>query len=140
MNEILDEIKIKYRFIMINNEELNNYFKNLIKNIQDSRKSISSCCIIIKNDKSQEYCLDKQLLKYVIDMIKIDSKTGNNTKKNENTDKAENEKIIINKEEETYEYIIENLTKLDNAIYDIFDLFINMNLEKEIKILLKMYN
>ena len=84
MNEILDEIKIKYRFIMINNEELNNYFKNLIKNIQDSRKSISSCCIIIKNDKSQEYCLDKQLLKYVNTMIKID--------------KNENDKKIIEKE------------------------------------------
>ena len=80
MNEILDEIKIKYRFIMINNEELNNYFKNLIKNIQDSRKSISSCCIIIKNDKSQEYCLDKQLLKYVNAMIKIDSKSDNDKK------------------------------------------------------------
>ena len=140
MNDILNEIKIKYRFIMINYEELNNYFKNITKNLPDSRKSITSCCIIIKSDKSQEYCLDKQLLKYVNAMIKIDSKTGNNTKKNENSDKAENEKIIINKEEETYEYIIENLTKLDNAISDIFDLFINMNLEKEIKILLKMYN
>ena len=140
MNDILNEIKIKYRFIMINYEELNNYFKNITKNLPDSRKSITSCCIIIKSDKSQEYCLDKQLLKYVNAMIKIDSKTGNNTKKNENSDKAENEKIIINKEEETYEYIIENLTKLDNAISDIFDLFINMNLEKEIKNLLKMYN
>ena len=140
MNDILNEIKIKYRFIMINYEELNNYFKNITKNLPDSRKSITSCCIIIKSDKSQEYCLDKQLLKYVNAMIKIDSKTGNDTKKNENSDKPENEKIIINKEEETYEYIIENLTKLDNAISDIFDLFINMNLEKEIKILLKMYN
>ena len=140
MNDILNEIKIKYRFIMINYEELNNYFKNITKNLQDSRKSITSCCIIIKSDKSQEYCLDKQLLKYVNAMIKIDSKTGNDTKKNENSDKPENEKIIINKEEETYEYIIENLTKLDNAISDIFDLFINMNLEKEIKNLLKMYN
>ena len=140
MNDILNEIKIKYRFIMINYEELNNYFKNITKNLPDSRKSITSCCIIIKSDKSQEYCLDKQLLKYVNAMIKIDSKTGNDTKKNENSDKPENEKIIINKEEETYEYIIENLTKLDNAISDIFDLFINMNLEKEIKNLLKMYN
>ena len=136
MNEILDEIKIKYRFIMINNEELNNYFKNLIKNIQDSRKSISSCCIIIKNDKSQEYCLDKQLLKYVNTMIKID--------KNENDKKIiekENDENIINStEEESYEVIIEKLEKLDNAISDIFDLFINTNLDKELKNLIKMFN
>ena len=39
---ILNEIKTKYRFIMINSEELNSYFNNLSKNKYSSRKSVNS--------------------------------------------------------------------------------------------------
>ena len=139
IDDILNEIKTKYRFIMINKEELNNYFNNLVKNnIFGSRKSITSCCIIIKNDKLQEYCLDKELLTYVNTMLKKSIiKEEKEKKLDEN---KENDENIINAE---YEYdneqIIEKLKQFDYAISDIFEI-ISLNRDNEIKNLLKIYN
>ena len=141
IDDILNEIKEKYRFIMVNKEELINYFNNLVKiNIYGSRKSISSCYIIIKSDKSQEYTLDKELLTYVNTMLKKSTLKEEKEKQSvENIDK--NEKIINNggEEECDNEQIIERLKQLDDAISDIFD-YINVNGDKEFNNLLKMFN
>ena len=139
IDDIWNEIKIKYRFIMINKEELNNYFNNLVKNnIFGSRKSITSCCVIIKNDKLQEYCLDKELLTYVNTMLKKSiAKEEKEKLLNEN---KENEENIINDENEyDNEQIFEKLRQLDYAISDIFEI-ISLDGDKEIKNLLKMFN
>ena len=76
ITDILNEIKTKYRFIMINSEELNSYFNNLSKNKYSSRKSVNSYNIIIKYENNQEYCLDKELITYVNTMVvmKLNSK------------------------------------------------------------------
>lgn len=137
MNDILNEINTKYRFIMINNEELNNYFNNLVKNhTYGSRKSITSFCIIIKNDKSQQYCIDKELFIYVNTMLKInvDSKTKveNENKLNDNND--------INKIEINHEQIIKRLKILDDALSDIFEIITDTNADLELKNLLKIFN
>jgi hypothetical protein len=139
INDILEEINKKYRFILITNEELNNYFNNLSKNnANSSRKSTAGCCIVIKNEKSQEYCLDKQLIKYVNTMIELDLKENekqiNEIKEN---DKIETQK---EKDETNYEKIIKNLNQLDNAISDLIDLIINSSLDKELKNILQMFN
>ena len=139
INDIWEEINNKYRFIMITKEELNNYFNNLAKNNTiGSRKSSTGYCITIKNGNSQEYILDKQLIKYVNTMIELNFK--------------ENEKQLnVNKEREIYsaikekdnfddEQIIKNLNKFDNATSDLIDLIINTNLDKELKNILKMFN
>ena len=139
IDDIWNEIKIKYRFIMINKEELNNYFNNLVKNnIFGSRKSITSCCVIIKNDKLQEYCLDKELLTYVNTMLKkAITKEEKEKQLNEN---KENEENIINDENEyDNEQTFEKLRQLDYAISDIFEI-ISLDGDKEIKNLLKMFN
>ena len=137
MNDILNEINTKYRFIMINNEELNNYFNNLVKNhTYGSRKSITSFCIIIKNDKSQQYCIDKELFIYVNTMLKInvDSKTK---VENENKLKDNND---INKIEINHEQIIKRLKILDDALSDIFEIITDTNADLELKNLLKIFN
>ena len=139
INDIWEEINNKYRFIMITKEELNNYFNNLAKNNTiGSRKSSTGYCITIKNGNSQEYILDKQLIKYVNTMIELNFK--------------ENEKQLnVNKEREIYsaikekdnfddEQIIKNLNKFDNATSDLIDLIINTNSDKELKNILKMFN
>ena len=139
INDIWEEINNKYRFIMITKEELNNYFNNLAKNNTiGSRKSSTGYCITIKNGNSQEYILDKQLIKYVNTMIELNFK--------------ENEKQLnVNKEREIYsaikekdnfddEQIIKNLNKFDIAISDLIDLIINTNSDKELKNILKMFN
>ena len=139
INDILEEINNIYRFIMITKEELNNYFNNLAKNNTiGSRKSSTGYCITIKNGNSQEYILDKQLIKYVNTMIELNFK--------------ENEKQLnVNKEREIYsaikekdnfddEQIIKNLNKFDNATSDLIDLIINTNSDKELKNILKMFN
>ena len=135
LDDILNEIKTKYRFIMIKNEELNNYFNNLVKHSSSgTRKSISSCCIIIKNNKSQQYYLDKEILTYVNTVLKINSEYK--LKENEKESKENNEKIEI----EYYEQIMEKIKQLDEAISDIFDIIISMDADNEFKYLLKMFN
>ena len=135
INDILEEINKKYRFILITNEELNNYFNNLAKsNANSSRKSTTSCCIVIKNEKSQEYCLDKQLIKYVNTMIELNFKENEKqTNEIKENDKAEKDEI-------NYEEIIKNLNQLDNAISDLIFLIINSNPDKELKNILQMFN
>ena len=139
INDIWKEITNKYRFIMITNEELNNYFNNLAKNNENgSRKSFTSYYIIIKNDNSEEYFLDKELIQYVNTMLELNFKE-NEKQKNEineidiNSDKKE-------KDNNNYEQIIKNLNQLDNAISDLIDLIINTNPDKELKNILNMFN
>ena len=139
IDDIWNEIKTKYRFIMINKEELNNYFNNLVKNnIFGSRKSITSCCVIIKNDKLQEYCLDKELLTYVNTMLKI-SITKEEKEKQLDKNEENGENIINEENEYDNEQIFEKLRQLDYAVSDIFEI-ISLDEDKEIKNLLKMFN
>ena len=88
INDIMNEIKIKYRFILINNEEINNYFHNLSKNV---RKSNSSNNLVLKNEKKQEFYLDKELINYVSAMIeiKLDAKIKNEENKNDSNENEE---------------------------------------------------
>jgi hypothetical protein len=124
---------------MINKEELNNYFNNLVKNnIFGSRKSITSCCIIIKNDKLQEYCLDKELLTYVNTMLKK-SIIKEEKEKQLDENKESDENIINAEYEYDNEQIIEKLKQFDYAISDIFEI-ISLNRDNEIKNLLKIFN
>ena len=141
INDIWEKISNKYRFIMISNEELNNYFNNLTKNnALDSRKSLTNYCITIKNGNSQEYILDKELIKYVNTMIELNFKENEkqldeNKESDINSVKKEKEKDNINNEQ-----IIKNLNQLDNAISDLIDLIINTNPDKELKNALKLFN
>ena len=64
----MNEIKNKYRFILINKDELNNYFDNLNQNV---RKSNSSNNLIVKNENEQEFLLDKELINYMSAMIEL---------------------------------------------------------------------
>ena len=97
-NDIMNEIKNKYRFILITNVELNNYLNNLSKNLRKSEGIINN--IFIKNEKKQELCLDKDLINYVGAMIelKLETKNKNEEKKNSNSENEENNsnKNIIN--------------------------------------------
>ena len=89
INDIMNEIKNKYRFILINKDELNNYFDNLNQNV---RKSNSSNNLIVKNEKEQEFYLDKELINYISAMIEL--KLGTKIKNEENKmDFNENEEI-----------------------------------------------
>ena len=136
MNDLLHEIKTKYRFIMVTDEELDNYFNNLVKsNGYVLRKSITSCYIIIKTEKSKEYCIDKELL------ISVNSSLLNKLKDivKKLEDNQENDNIIP-QEKIDNDKIIEELKKFDNASLDMFQLIMDNNAEKELKNLIKIFN
>ena len=126
ITDILNEIKTKYRFIMINSEELNSYFNNLSKNKYSSRKSVNSYNIIIKYENNQEYCLDKELITYVNTMVvmKLNSKIKEEDK---NGKKDDDNNILKNIDNNDNEKIIEKLTEIDFAISDMFNIIINNN-------------
>ena len=139
INDIWKEITNKYRFIMITNEELNNYFNNLAKNNENgSRKSFTSYYIIIKSENSEEYFLDKELIQYVNTMLELNFKEKEE-QKNENYENDINS-VLKEKENINYEQIIQNLNQFDNAISDLIDLIINNNPDKELKNILNMFN
>ena len=134
INDILTEINTKYKFIMITSEELNNYFNNLVKNNKyASRKSLTSCYIIVKNEKYQEYCLDKELIKYVNTMIEI------NFKEKEKLSEESKENDIM-KDSNNDDDIIKNLNQFDNALLDMFNIISDNNVDQELKSILKMFN
>ena len=119
---------------MITSEELNNYFNNLVKNNKyGSHKSLTSCYIIVKNEKSQEYCLDKELLKYVNTMIEINFK-----EKEKFSEKIKENDIM--KDFYNDEDIIKNLNQFDNALFDMFDIISEESTDKELKSILKLFN
>ena len=155
INEIMNEINNKYRFILIDKEEINNYFNYLKKNV---RKSESINNIVIKNEKKQEICLDKELINYVGAMIKlklenkIKKDSGNIEEENEENSeiiKEENNKINekekdINNEkngnEIGYDKILEELNKLDIMISDSYEAISNFNKNKDLINLISSFN
>ena len=168
LNDIMNEINNKYRFILINYKELNNYLNNLEKNLRKSESIMNN--IVLKNEKKQEICLDKELINYVSAMIelKLDSKIKNedNEKKessknllntndifdNEidnkyNNDKNNNyknkeKKIFIEKEnnENNYEQVLKEFKLIDIMISDCYETIANFNKNKVLINLIKMFN
>ena len=168
LNDIMNEINNKYRFILINYEELNNYLNNLEKNLRKSESIMNN--IVLKNEKKQEICLDKELINYVSAMIelKLDSKIKNedNEKKessknllntndifdNEidnkyNNDKNNNyknkeKKIFIEKEnnENNYEQVLKEFKLIDIMISDCYETIANFNKNKVLINLIKMFS
>ena len=157
--EIINDIQTKYRFIKMNNEELNTYFNNLKKN---NRKSASSNNIIFKNDKKQEYYLDKDLINYcsatielkITTKIKNDEENNNNENEdnninNDNNDNCEyinsdkKEENNINKKENdelSYEQILEKFENLDIMISDSYETINNYYSNKDLINLIKIFN
>ena len=168
IKDIMNEIKNKYRFILINNEELNNYFNNLNKNL---RKSNYSNNVIVKNEKEQEFYLDKELINYISAMIEL--KLGTKIKNEENKmDFNENEEInntnntnnITNdnskditdnnnninenskmekkekKKEINYQQIIGEFNTIDNMISDCYEAIIIFNKNKDLINFIKLFN
>ena len=150
-NDIFNEINTKYRFIMISKEELNNYFNNLNKNnTNNMRRSISSNNLILKNEKKQEYSLDKELINYVSAMIELKLESKIKSDNNENNDiinENDSNKNIDNediKEKENNEIknenILEQFFKLDIIISDCYEAIINNNSNKDLMNLIKIFN
>ena len=176
LNDIMNEIKNKYRFILITYEELNNYLNNLKKNLRKS-ESISNN-IVLKNDKKQEISLDKELINYVSAMIelKLDSKIKNEDIKNikadneeidsskdlvknngiidkeidnrynndvkDNNNKIEGKKIIFDKEKDeiSYDQVLKEFNLIDIMISDCYGTIANLNRNKDLINLIKIYN
>ena len=139
INDIFNEIKTKYRFIIINSEELNNYFNNLNKNnTNENRKSISSNNLILKNEKKQEYALDKEMINYVSAMIelKLETKIRNDENKEENDELIDNGK---NNEDKNMN-ILDKLDLLDKMTSDSYEAIINNNTNKDLINYIKMFN
>ena len=159
LNEIMSKIDNKYRFILIDYEELNNYFNNLNKN---TRKSESLNNIILNNDKKQEICLDKELINYVGAMIefklenKIKNESRNIDEENnilnsdkeiikveniENNYKKRNNKDINTKEKDeiSSKRILEELNKLDIMVSDSYEAITNFNNNKSLINLIKLF-
>ena len=153
--EIMNEIKNKYRFIIINNDELNTYFYNLAKNARKSGNSPKA------NEKKHEFCLDKELINYVSAMIelKIDSKikTDENEDTNqnpinifENNETKESSKSMIKEvdtkynnkeiEAEFYGDIIEEFSNLDIIINDCYETIANFNKNNDLIYSIKLFN
>ena len=170
LSEIMNEIKNKYRFILVDYEELNTYLNNLNKN---ARKSEGMNNIIIKNEKKQEISLDKELINYVGAMIElklekkikneknIESEDNNITNSNneilnivkeennkisndklDNSDKKGSNKSINDKEKKeiSVDKILEELNKLDEMISDSYEAIANFNKNKDLINLIKLFN
>ena len=121
INDIINEIKNKYRFIQVTSEELNTYLNNLNKNLRKSEGIINNS-VFIKNEKKQELCLDKDLINYVGAMIeiKLENKIKNEENKNANSENEENNsnKNIINNNDiiNNDENNIDNIENKNNII------------------------
>ena len=152
LNDIMNEIKNKYRFILINDEELSNYFNNLSKNIRKSSHNI-----IPNNDKKQEFCLDKELINYVSAMlelkletkIKIDENEDNNnifdnneTNENSKFNLKDDDNIANGKEidEEYYKQIIDEFNNLDIMASDCYDTIVNFNKNNDLINSIKLFS
>ena len=165
----MNEIKFKYRFILINNEDLNNYFNNLDKKI---RKSEGNNNIILKNDQKKEIYLDKELINYICAMIelKLEEKIKSDVNKNrisanednnninsisdctqnedkiklnnDNTEKKEESKnsIMINEKDKNYEQILDEFQIIDTMILDCYETVNNFNQNRDLVNLIKIYN
>ena len=137
ISDIFNEIKSKYSFIIINSEELNNYFNNLNKNnTNELRRSMSSNNIVLKNEKKQEYILDKEMINYVSAMIelKLETKIRNDEIKEENDNGKDDED---NKDKNN---ILDELNLIDKMISDSYEAIINNNKNKDLIIFIKMFN
>ena len=154
INEIMNEINNKYRFILIDKEEINNYFNYLKKNV---RRSESINNIVLKNEKKQEICLDKELINYVSATIKLKLETeinkdsGNIEEENEDnkeiikeesekTNKEENDINEKNRSEINYDNILEEFNKLDVMISDSYEAIANFNKNKDLINLISSFN
>ena len=145
ISDIFNEIKSKYSFIIINSEELNNYFNNLNKNnTSELRRSMSSNNIVLKNEKKEEYILDKEMINYVNAMIelKLETKIRNDENKEEND--IDNGKNNENKDKDNNELkkenILDELNLMDKMISDSYEAIINNNKNKDLINFIKMFN
>ena len=120
LDNVMDEIKKKYRFIKINSSDLETYFKNL------SNNNISS---------SDTFELNNELVNYVKTMIKIKYNNNNiSINNNANTVNIRRSNINISKDK-----IISELDKIDNIISDIFKTMVTFSNNKDLLELFQYY-
>ena len=121
ISDVMNEIKEKYRFININNNDLETYLKNL------SNNNISN---------NNTYELNKELVNYVNTVIKIKPNDNNNSII---TNSIKSINIQTNNIINSKEKIICQLNKIDNIISDILKTIITFNSNKNLLNLFQNY-